>query len=220
MAKEKLFRYEAINHMPNVVQMESKDPLWVASVRGTWAARFGNDHPITVELACGKGDYTLELARRFPERNFIGVDLKGDRIYKGAKIAADEGLSNVRFLRIFIDHIPNYFEKGEIDEIWITFPDPYLNEMKKSKRLTSPVFLGRYRNVLKDGGRIRFKTDDPTLDQFTLDTLREEGITPQRRVEDVHGTDHGDPLLDIITYYESMHLKIGRRIRYTEWRLG
>ena len=219
MAKEKLFRYEAINHMPNVVQMESKDPLWVASVRGTWAARFGNDHPITVELACGKGDYTLELARRFPERNFIGVDLKGDRIYKGAKIAADEGLSNVRFLRIFIDHIPNYFEKGEIDEIWITFPDPYLNEMKKSKRLTSLVFLERYRQVIREGGRIRFKTDDPTLDRFTLDTLSEEGIAIERRVEDVHGTDHGDPLLDIITYYESMHLKIGRRIRYTEWVL-
>lgn len=219
MAKEKLFRYEAINHMPNVVQMESKDPLWVASVRGTWAARFGNDHPITVELACGKGDYTLELARRFPERNFIGVDLKGDRIYKGAKIAADVGLSNVRFLRIFIDHIPNYFEKGEIDEIWITFPDPYLNEMKKSKRLTSPVFLERYRQVIREGGRIRFKTDDPTLDRFTLDTLSEEGIAIERRVEDVHGTDHGDPLLDIITYYESLHLKIGRRIRYTEWVL-
>lgn len=219
MAKEKLFRYEAINHMPNVVQMESKDPLWVASVRGTWAARFGNDHPITVELACGKGDYTLELARRFPERNFIGVDLKGDRIYKGAKIAADEGLSNVRFLRIFIDHIPNYFEKGEIDGIWITFPDPYLNEMKKSKRLTSPVFLERYRQVIREGGRIHFKTDDPTLDRFTLDTLSEEGIAIERRVEDVHGTDHGDPLLDIITYYESLHLKIGRRIRYTEWVL-
>jgi len=172
-----------------------------------------------VELACGKGDYTLELARRFPERNFIGVDLKGDRIYKGAKIAADEGLSNVRFLRIFIDHIPNYFEKGEIDEIWITFPDPYLNEMKKSKRLTSPVFLERYRQVIREGGRIRFKTDDPTLDRFTLDTLSEEGIAIERRVEDVHGTDHGDPLLDIITYYESLHLKIGRRIRYTEWVL-
>jgi tRNA (guanine-N7-)-methyltransferase len=91
--------------------------------------------------------------------------------------------------------------------------------MKKSKRLTSPVFLGRYRNVLKDGGRIRFKTDDPTLDAFTLETLAKEGIVPVRRVDDVHGTDHGDPLLDIITYYESMHLKIGRRIRYTEWVL-
>lgn len=219
MAKEKLFRYEAINHMPNVIQMESKDPDHVSTIKGTWRAIFGNDRPITLELACGKGDYALELARRFPDRNFIGVDLKGDRIYKGATIALNDALPNIRFLRIFIDHIENYFAPGEVADIWITFPDPYLNEQKKNKRLTAPVFLDRYRAIMETGGTIRFKTDDPTLDEFTMDVLASQGIVPTVRIEDVHGTEHGDPLLDIITFYESKHLQIGRRIRYTEWEL-
>jgi tRNA (guanine-N7-)-methyltransferase len=219
LAKEKLFRYEAINHMPNVIQMESKDPAWVSSVKGTWSSIFGNDRPITLELACGKGDYALELARRFPDRNFIGVDLKGDRIFKGATIAQNEGLTNIRFLRIFIDHIENYFAPGEVADIWITFPDPYLNEQKKNKRLTAPVFLDRYRTIMGGGGIIRFKTDDPTLDEFTMDVLAKQKITPIVRIEDVHRTDHGNPLLDIITFYESKHLQKGLRIRYTEFEL-
>lgn len=220
MAKEKLFRYDAITRFENVIQMGSKDPDWVFPERGRWNVIFGNDHPITLELACGKGDYTLELARRHPERNFIGVDLKGDRIYKGAKIALEEGLTNVRFLRIFIDHVVNYFAPGVVDGIWITFPDPYLNEKKKNKRLSAPVFQERYRQILTSGGRVRFKTDDPTLDAFTLQTLEEMGIPVVRRVDDVHGTAHGDPLLDITTYYERKHLAIGRTIRYTEWVLN
>ncbi len=220
MAKEKLFRYEAINHMPNVIQMESKDPTWVASVKGTWSTIFGNDRPITLELACGKGDYALELARRFPDLNFIGVDLKGDRIFKGATIARNEGLTNIRFLRIYIDHIENYFAPGEVSDIWITFPDPYLNEQKKNKRLTASVFLDRYRTIMGGRGTIRFKTDDPTLDDFTMEVLVNQGITPTVRIEDVHRTNHGNPLLDIITFYESKHLQKGLRIRYTEWVLG
>jgi tRNA (guanine-N7-)-methyltransferase len=217
VAKEKRFRYDAITRFGNVIEMGSKDPDWMYPERGRWAAIFGNDHPITLELACGKGDYTLELARRHPERNFIGVDIKGDRIYKGAKIALEEGLTNVRFLRIYIDHIVNYFAPAEVDGIWITFPDPYLNEKKKNKRLTAPVFLERYRQIVTTGGRVKFKTDDPTLDAFTLQTLGDMGIPIFRRVDDVHGTAHGDPLLHITTYYERNHLAIGRTIRYTEW---
>jgi tRNA (guanine-N7-)-methyltransferase len=217
MAKEKLFRYDAITRFANVIQMGSKDPEWVSPHRGNWATEFGNDLPIILELACGKGDYTLELARRHPQGNFVGVDLKGDRIYKGAKSASEEGLANVRFLRIYIDHIANYFAPGEVDGLWITFPDPYLNEKKKNKRLSAPVFQERYRQILKPGGRVRFKTDDPTLDAFTLQSLDEMGIPVLRRVEDVHSTAHGDPLLDITTYYERKHLAIGRTIRYTEW---
>lgn len=217
MAKEKLFRYDAITRFGNVIQMGSKNPEWLYPERGRWAEIFGNDHPITLELACGKGDYTLELARRYPDRNFIGVDLKGDRIYKGAKTALDDGLTNVRFLRIYIDHIGNYFGPGEVDGIWITFPDPYLNEKKKNKRLTAQVFQERYRQILKAGGTVKFKTDDPTLDAFTLQTLEDMGTPIIRRVGDVHGTDHGDPLLDITTYYERKHLAIGRTIRFTEW---
>lgn len=220
MAKEKLFRYAAVKELPNVRELSGHDAYMADPIRGTWADWFGNDNPIILELACGKGDYTLELARRHPDRNFIGVDVKGDRIWKGATQALAEGLSNVRFLRIYIDHITAYFEPGEVAEIWITFPDPYLVEKKAHKRLTHPEFLDRYRRILREDGLIRLKTDDATLDAFTLETLEAGGHPIAERVDDVHGGAHAVPDLDILTYYERKHLEQGLRIRYTAFRLS
>lgn len=220
MSKNKLARYQALLGLHNVIELKDYSPDTVSEHRGRWAESiFGNDHPIVAELACGKGDYSLELARRYPGLNFIGVDVKGDRLWRGAETAALEGLENVRFLRIYIDHIENYFCPDEISQIWITFPDPYLADRKKLKRLTSPVFLSRYRNILVSGGDIRLKTDSAELFDYTLEVFEEQGITPLAVIRDVHREVHNEPDLDILTYYERQHLADNRTIRLIRFRL-
>lgn len=219
MAKKKLYRYQALNDLDNVIELEDYSPTTVSPHRGRWCeAVFGNEQPLILELACGKGDYTLSLAARYPEINFIGVDVKGDRIWRGAVEALENNLKNVRFLRIYIDHINNYFSGREVDEIWITFPDPYLNEKKESKRLTSPVFLDRYRKILKRGGRVNLKTDSTELFDFTMDVIRDQHLEIVTFVEDVHNQDHDVPNLDILTYYEKKHLEDGRTIYFVSFK--
>lgn len=219
MAKKKLYRYQALNDLDNVIELEDYSPTTVSPHRGRWCeAVFGNEQPLILELACGKGDYTISLAARYPEINFIGVDVKGDRIWRGAVEALENDLKNVRFLRIYIDHINNYFADREVDEIWITFPDPYLNEKKESKRLTSPVFLDRYRKILKRGGRVNLKTDSPELFDFTMDVIRDQHLEIVTFVEDVHNQDHDVPNLDILTYYEKKHLEDGRTIYFVSFK--
>jgi len=145
VAKRKLQRFTEIGTFSNVKQLEEGKPL-----KGCWAKEFfKNDQPIVIELACGKGEYSVNLARKFPEKNFIGIDYKGNRLWVGAKMAIDEQLTNVGFLRIQIQNIMDYFEAGEIDEIWLTFPDPQAQSPLERKRLTNPMFLGKYKTVLK-----------------------------------------------------------------------
>jgi tRNA (guanine-N7-)-methyltransferase len=219
MAKRKLERYYALNDLDNVIELEDYSPETVSVHRGRWCeAVFGNDRPLILELACGKGDYTLALSERYPTINFIGIDIKGDRIWRGAVEAKEKELNNVRFLRIYIDHINNYFSNEEVDEIWITFPDPYLNEKKENKRLTSPVFLDRYRNLLKKGGRVNLKTDSPELFDFTMEVIREQKLEIVSFVDDVHGTEHDVPNLDILTYYERKHLEEDKTIFYVSFK--
>jgi tRNA (guanine-N7-)-methyltransferase len=219
MAKRKLERYYALHDLDNVIELEDYSPDTVSVHRGRWSESvFGNDRPLILELACGKGDYTLSLAERFPTINFIGIDIKGDRIWRGAIEAREKRLENVRFLRIYIDHINNYFSVEEVDEIWITFPDPYLNEKKENKRLTSPVFLDRYRKLLKKGGRVNLKTDSPDLFDFTLQVINDQKLEIISFVDDVHGSDHDIPNLDILTYYEKKHLEEGRKIFFVSFR--
>jgi tRNA (guanine-N7-)-methyltransferase len=219
MAKRKLERYHALHDLDNVIELEDYSPETVSSHRGRWCESvFGNDQPLILELACGKGDYTLALAQRYPTINFIGVDIKGDRIWRGAIEAKEKNLFNVRFLRIYIDHITNYFSTNEVDELWITFPDPYLNEKKENKRLTSPVFLDRYRKLLKKGGRVNLKTDSPELFYYTLHVIQEQKLTIVSYVEEVHGADHTVPNLDILTYYERNHLEENRNIFFVSFR--
>jgi len=159
MGHKKLIRFEAIKSFPNVLQ-------YPEGMQGKWNAFFNNDNPVTLELACGKGEYTVALARLYPGRNFIGVDLKGNRIWSGAKKALDEGLKNVAFLRTQIESITGYFAEGEVSEIWITFPDPQLRMSKAKKRLTHPRFLRLYKKIMKEGGFIHLKTDSPDLYNF------------------------------------------------------
>jgi tRNA (guanine-N7-)-methyltransferase len=218
MAKRKLERYSEIGNLHNVIELEDYSPDTVSTHRGRWCEQvFGNEQPLWLELGCGKGDYTLELARRYPEQNFIGIDVKGDRIWKGAISAYEESLDNVRFLRIYIDHIQNYFAPAEVDGLWITFPDPYPGEKKTQKRLTSPTFLKRYRNILKPGARVRLKTDSEMLFNFTLDVIKSEQLYADAVVFDVHNEPHNEPDLDILTYYEQQHLQAGRTIRYVKF---
>lgn len=219
MAKRKLQRYRALHDLDNVIELTDYDPDTVSVHRGRWCESvFGNENPLILELACGKGDYSLGLARRYPGINFVGVDIKGDRIWRGAEEALKNDLLNVRFLRIYIDHINNYFAQGEVDEIWITFPDPYLGDKKISKRLTSPVFLDRYRKLLKKGGRVNLKTDSPELFDYTLEVIAEQELRIVSLVRDVHNSTHEVPNLDIITYYEDSHLREGRTIRFVSFR--
>lgn len=214
--KNKIKRIADVAQFENVIEYtdleESERP------KGIWKNEiFKNQNPITLELACGKGDYTIELARLNTDRNFIGIDIKGPRIWNGAKIALEEELTNVRFLRMFIDHLHYYFDKDEVDEIWITFPDPYIK--KKSKRLTSPKFLDIYRKLLKKGGVIHLKTDSLILFNFTLDTIREEGGTIVKRVNNVYRDAPNDDLLTIQTFYEKKHLKEGKIIQYVSYTI-
>lgn len=191
-------------------------------LRGKWAARhFGNDHPITLELACGRGEYTLGLARQNPGRNFIGVDIKGARIWKGAGAALEEKLHNVAFLRTRIEQLALFFEAGEVSEIWITFPDPFLRRSKSNRRLTAPRFLDEYRKVLCPGGLVHLKTDEPALYEFTLETLAGyPGAEVLYQEADIYANPLPMQELELKTYYERMHLAEGKSIKYVRFRLG
>ncbi len=213
MAKKKLIRFAALPELPNVRQ----EP---GDLRGNWARDFfKNNHPITLELACGKGDYTVALAQRFPQRNFIGIDIKGARIWVGATRALELGLGNAAFVRTAIEDLKEFFAEGECSEIWITFPDPHPTFGKRRKRLTSPRFLDIYRTILQAGGLIHLKTDSELLYQYTLQTLRDEGADIVAAVPDISTADHGMELLAIETTYEKQHRREGRQIRYIAFRI-
>lgn len=219
MGKNKLKRFKDIDRFENVFEYtdfeESPTP------KGKWHSEvFRNNNPIVLELACGKGEYTLFLAEQFPDRNYIGIDLKGNRIWKGAKYALDQEMENVHFIRMLIDHLEDYFEPGEVDEIWITFPDPHPRESRSKQRLTSPKFLKIYRNILKKGGLIHLKTDSDLLYNFTLETIEEEECTLLRQVDDIYSEAPYDPLLTQKTFYEKQHLEEGRTIRYVCFQLN
>lgn len=195
-------------------------------MRGTWHGEvFGNDRPITLELGCGKGAYTMALARRYPERNFIGVDIKGHRFWTGAQAAHDEGLENVAFLRTKIEFIERTFADREISQIWVTFCEPQLQDSRGTKRLTSPLFFARYRRLLVPGSLVHIKSDSPGLYEKTLAELRERNYEVLVHSDDVHGQlVHGAErelaeLLSVRTDYESRWIEEGRRIHYIQVRV-
>ncbi len=213
MTVKKLQRFAELSTFPNTFQ----NP---AGMKGRWNQPFfKNDNPITLELACGKGEYTLELARRFPKRNFIGVDLKGARLWRGAKTALQENLTNAAFLRIPIEKLAEYFAPGDVKEIWIPFPDPFPRPGKSKKRLTSPRFLNIYREILKPGGLVHLKTDDRNLFDYTLETLKQQNLKVVEVVENLYNGKPQDGLLTIKTTYELKHLKAGKRITYLRFTI-
>lgn len=221
--KNKLQRFADLLSFPNVYENFSQEhPSLVGQdgvavdLKGKWqAAHFKNNNPITLELACGGGEYTVALAAMYPERNFIGVDIKGARIWKGAKRALEQNLSNAAFLRTRIELINHFFEAGEVSEVWITFPDPFLRKSKANRRLTSPFFLDIYRKFLPKGSLIHLKTDSPELYEFTLETIADyPHATLLYEDDDIYNKPLPLSELEIKTYYETKHLENGLTIKY------
>lgn len=226
--RNKLQKFAELLSFPNVYEnFDAKDPELtgkdgeLVDLKGKWgAAHFRNDKPITVELACGRGEYTLGLARRYPERNFIGVDVKGARIWKGANIALEEGLDNAAFLRTRIEQIALFFAPQEISEIWITFPDPFLKKSKANRRLTSANFLKEYRKILKKDGIVHLKTDEPNLYEFTMETLAaDDQVEVLYHDDDIYAKPLPFPELELKTYYEMIHLSEGKKIKYVRFTI-
>ncbi len=213
MGKDKLRRFAEIATFDNVKQLEDGLPY-----KGQWAIDFfKNSNPVVLELACGKGEYTVNLARLFPEKNFIGIDYKGNRIWRGAKTAVEENISNVGFLRIQIENLTDYFGEHEVDEIWITFPDPQPQISREKKRLTSPRFLEKYKQVLKPGGRINLKTDNDGLHAYTAEKIEELGLKLHVKTEDLYHSPFATEVLNIKTYYEKKYLQDNKNINYLQF---
>ncbi|WP_443940063.1 tRNA (guanosine(46)-N7)-methyltransferase TrmB [Pedobacter sp. MW01-1-1] len=213
MGKDKLRRFAEIGTFANVYELEEGQPL-----KGDWANKaFQNNHPVVLELACGKGEYTVNLAKLFPEKNFIGIDYKGNRIWRGAKTALDEGIHNVAFLRIQIENLLDYFGSNEIDEIWITFPDPQPQDSREKKRLTFPGFLNRYKEVLKKGGKVNLKTDNDDLYAYTCEKVQELGLIVHKNTDHLYTSDLVDDVLRIKTYYEKKYLLHDKNINYIQF---
>lgn len=190
-------------------------------LKGHWHSDFfHNDRPIVLELGCGKGEYTVALAERDPGRNFIGIDIKGARMWRGAKTATERQMRNVGFLRTRIEMIASFFAEGEVDEIWITFPDPQLKTRRARKRLTSPVYLAYYARLLEPGGAINLKTDSKHLYAYTNEVIRRFGLPCEVSEPDIYGTGYADEVLSIKTAYETLFLGMGLPITYTRFSLG
>lgn len=207
MGQKKLKRFAEIETFQNVLQYPS-------GMSGKWNGFFGNNNRITLELACGKGEYALGLGRMYPDRNFIGIDLKGNRIWAGAKKALGEGLKNVAFVRTHIDKLPDYFQPGEVAEIWLTFPDPQLRVSRAKKRLTHPRFLRLYQQVLQPGGNIHLKTDSPDLYAFTKLVIEQYGLTLHADLDDVYAAQEIQQELEIKTHYEGLDIAQSSKVHY------
>ena len=212
MGQKKLQRFAEIRTFKNVLEY----PL---HMQGKWSSFFDNNHPVTLELACGKGEYAIGLGRMHPEKNFIGVDLKGNRIWVGAKKALEENLNNVAFVRSQIDKIDQYFQKDEIAEIWITFPDPQLRTSRAKKRLTHPHFLRIYQKFLNKQGVIHLKTDSPDLYHFTKLVISFHDLELLEDSADVYAKNEIAAELKIQTYYESLDIAKSKKIHYLQFRL-
>jgi tRNA (guanine-N7-)-methyltransferase len=213
MGHKKLIRFKAIQSFANVLQYPENMP-------GRWKDFFKNENPIVLELACGKGEYTVGLSRMYPEKNIIGVDLKGNRIYSGALECIQQNLGNAAFLRTQIDKINNYFLPGEVSEIWITFPDPQLRTSRAKKRLTHPRFLRLYQDILKPDGPVHLKTDSPALYNFTRLMTDLYALHIQDASEDVYARVSNLPEISIKTHYEKLDIAESKKVYYLRFALS
>jgi tRNA (guanine-N7-)-methyltransferase len=207
MGQKKLVRFAELKTFPNVLQ-------YPEGMAGNWNGFFKNNQPLVLELACGKGEYTLGLATLHPGKNFIGIDVKGNRLWVGARKALQNDLSNVAFLRIQIERITEFFGEGEIDELWITFPDPQLRISRAKKRLTHPRFLRLYQNILRPGGKIHLKTDSPNLYRFTKRVIEMYGCTIHQDLDNVYASEDLPEVLRIKTHYEMLDIAQSNRVHY------
>lgn len=217
--KRKLERFAEMETFPNVIQPSFAEAFRTEHpLKGYWNHDFFPcEQPLILELGCGKGEYTVGLARVFPAINFIGIDIKGSRIWKGAKTALLERIPNAGFLRTRIEFIGSFFAPGEVNEIWLTFPDPQLE--KKRKRLTAPKFLNEYRKFLVNNGIIHLKTDNEVLYHYTLGTVQYNQLQIIRNTDDLYAESSTDPVLSIQTTYEKHYMEQGLPIHYIAFRL-
>lgn len=225
MGKNKLARFAENKTLPNVFQPTRQEALDNYPLKGRWRTDFfKNDNPLVLELGCGKGEYTVGLAKAFPEKNFIGIDIKGARFWFGAKQAIESNLHNAAFLRTQIELANCFFAENEVDEIWITFPDPQIKYRRTKHRLTHPDFLNRYKKFIKPGGILHLKTDSEFLHGYTLGFLQGAGYEIISAHHDIYGApeyDPGTPLLrEIKTYYEELFSSKGKTITYIKFRLS
>ncbi len=218
MGKKKLFHFQENKTFPHLFQPYYKELLDGFPLKALWNKNFfGNDHPIVLELGCGKGEYTVGLAQRYPSKNFIGIDLKGARLWRGCKTVDEEKIPNAAFIRTRVDHLEKFFTHDEVSEIWITFPDPQPG--KERKRLTSPVFIDKYRNILTDDGIIHLKTDDPAFYQYTMEVIAEQGHPVLYTTDDLYHSDFKEDVISIRTFYEGIWLEQGKKICYVKYQL-
>lgn len=228
MGKDKLKRFNEMRTFENVYQcfnykeaevinFEDK----VVALKGNWHnLHFKNNNPIVLELACGKGEYAVALARKFPNKNFIGIDIKGARMHKGAKIALEEDLKNVAFLRTKIQLLDQFFEKGEVSEIWITFSDPFPKEKHEKHRLTAPNFLNLYRKVSGEKTLVHLKHDSEDFFDYTLEIVKQEGLNIIKKERNIYELGTTESILtEVQTHYEKNHLSKGKKINYLQFEL-
>lgn len=220
MGKDKLRRFAVVKDYPHFFEPELGKEY---EKKGKWSEFFGNDHPIVLELGCGKGEYTVGLAKHFPNKNFIGVDIKGSRMYIGAKEALENNMKNVAFCRTKIEFILQCFDQNEIDEIWLTFSDP--QPKKPRKRLTSELFVNRYKQILKEHGLVHVKTDSDLLWEFTLEEIEARQYKPELIAHDLYREINPDlddttrEILHIQTHYEQLFKAKGSTIKYAKFRI-
>ena len=219
-SKNKLKRFRENDTFANVIQPTRQEVLNGFALKGKWNTHFGNDNPIILELGCGKGEYTIALARKNPNINFIGIDLKGARFWRGAKTALEENLSNVAFMRTQIELTDLLFEENEISEIWITFPDPQIKYTRTKHRMTNSEFLKKYHKVLKPEGVVNLKTDSEFMHGYTLGLLHGEGHEVMYAHHDVYKNAHSPTeVVATQTFYESQYLEIGKAITYIKFKI-
>jgi tRNA (guanine-N7-)-methyltransferase len=221
VTKNKLKRFADMTAYPNVIEPKFEEVFRADfRLKGRWGDEiFGNHHPLSLELGCGKGEYTTALARKYPAKNFIGVDIKGSRMWVGATDALQNNLMNVAFLRTRIEFIRSSFAPGELSEIWITFPDPQSQKSRANKRLTSARFLQSYREILQPGGMIHLKTDSQSLFEYTCKVLELNKLNIITRTDDLYHSGCADDILSVQTYYEKMFMDKGFTIKYLKFEI-
>ncbi len=219
-SKNKLKRFAENETFFNVIQPTREEILAGFKFKGKWSLFFKNDNPIVLELGCGKGEYTVGLAKLNPDKNYIGIDIKGARFWRGAKTATEENLSNVAFIRTQIELVDELFAHGEVSEIWITFPDPQIKYKRTKHRMTNGIFLKRYQNIVKPDGLMHLKTDSEFMHGYTLGLLHGLGYEVIYANHDVYKNE-GSPaeVLKIQTFYENQYLEKGKPITYIQFRM-
>ena len=219
--KNKLQRFAENKTFKHLFQYSYEEVILGFPLKGKWNTDFfKNNNPLVLELGCGKGEYTIGLARKYPNKNFIGIDVKGARLWRGLKTSFEEQLKNVAFIRARIELIEYFFAENEVDEIWITFPDPQIKESREKKRLTSPLFINRYKKFLKKGGVVHLKTDALLLYDYTLNVVKENGFELLYANEDVYNSELDNEVVNIKTFYEQKWLANNTPIKYLSFRIN